>query len=92
MRIFTIKDEKAESFLQPFFAKNSAVALRMIEEAANDTDHNFNKHAEDFRIFEIGGFDEDTGEIDAMLPMSHGLVLDLVHTAPVTTMFEAREA
>lgn len=63
MNVYAIYDDKAEAYLQPWFAVNNAVALRNFQQAANDQSSQFNKHATDYTLFQIGEFDETTGRI-----------------------------
>lgn len=63
MKIFTVFDSKAEAYLQPFFARTNGEAVRSFTEAANDSGHNFCKYSGDFTLFEIGEYDETTGNI-----------------------------
>lgn len=76
VKIFTVYDVKAEAYLQPFFTPTSGTAIRSFAEAANSTDHDFNKYAEDYTLFEIGEWDENAGTImmlPAMKPLGNAL-------------------
>lgn len=64
MKIFTIHDTKADSHLQPFFAENQDVAVRLLRDPCKDAGHNFCKHAGDYHLYLIGEFHEDKGEIE----------------------------
>lgn len=66
MKIYSVYDSKAECYLTPFFAPTAGVALRMFTQAAQDENHEFHKHAEDYTLFEIGEFDQDSA---AILPL-----------------------
>ncbi len=66
MKIYSIYDSKAEAYLQPIFATTNGVAIRMFSKAISDEDHAFNQNAEDFTLFEIGSFFEDTAIIEPM--------------------------
>lgn len=59
--MFSVYDSKAAAYLQPLFASNQAVGIRMFSTAANDEEHEFNRHAGDFTLFEIGTFECDSG-------------------------------
>lgn len=61
MLVFTIYDSKAEAYLQPFFSPTKNTALRMFERAANDGESDIARWAEDYTLFEIGTWDQDTG-------------------------------
>lgn len=68
MKIFSIYDEKADAYNQPFFSPTVATAIRSCEEAIADSQSPFHAHASDYSLFELGEFDQLTGEIDAQLP------------------------
>ncbi|AXL15412.1 nonstructural protein [Microviridae sp.] len=68
MRIFSVRDQKAQAYLQPFFAPNAAVAIRYVQAAVDDEAHEFRRHAEDYVLFEVGGFDETDGTLDPLNP------------------------
>lgn len=68
MKIFVIHDQAAESYLAPFFVKTHAIAVRSIETLVADVNHQFFQHAEHFRLFLIGEFDEETGVITPCVP------------------------
>ncbi len=63
MKIYSVYDSKAEAYLTPFFEHNNATALRAFAEAANKTEHRFNKYAADYTLFAIGEWDETKGNI-----------------------------
>lgn len=63
MRVYGIYDSKVGAFLQPFFAKSKGDAIRSITTLVADPAHNFNKWADDFTLFELGYYSEDTGDI-----------------------------
>lgn len=62
--VFSVFDSKAEIFMQPFFAFTQGVALRSFAGACRDPEHEFSKFPEDFTLFELGAFDDSTGEFD----------------------------
>lgn len=73
MLIFSVRDDKAEAFLKPFFAPTVAFALRMFTELVNEPDHEFCKHSNDYNLFQIGTFDQATGVIQGQEPYHLGL-------------------
>lgn len=85
MRIFTIYDSKAEAYHQPFYSRTEGEAVRSCEQAAN-TEGQFSTYAEDFILFEIGNFDEMTGELTATAGRSIIKFNELKKTAPLPTV------
>ena len=77
VKVFTVYDSKAEAYLPPFYARSTGDAIRRFSDTANDVSHDFNKHAADFTLFEIGEFDELQGVFN-LLPanISRGCALD----------------
>lgn len=63
MMMFTVYDVKAKAYLRPFFERTKATALRSFVELVNEDGHAFRKHAEDYSLWYIGDFSEDTGVI-----------------------------
>lgn len=80
MNIFTIFDSKAKAYMQPFFSKNKATALRELQSAVDNPEHGFHTHAEDYGLFHIGEYDENTGKIDAIPPVHVINVIELKST------------
>lgn len=62
--IYTIRDAKAEAFLPPIFSQNEAVCFRSIEDCLLDPDHQFTRHPQDYAVYHLGSFDDQTGKFD----------------------------
>jgi len=78
--IFTIHDSKAGAYLPPIFCQTAAVAIRSFRQAAIEPTHQFHMFAADFTLFQIGEFDQLTGEI-AMFESKISLGNALEHQA-----------
>lgn len=63
MKIFSIYDAAVETYLNPFFAKTMGSAIRSFSDGVNDETTMFNKHANDYTLYQIGEFDEDSGAV-----------------------------
>lgn len=61
--IFAIYDNKAGTWMDPFYAQNNAVARRTFTDACNDERSLFYKHPKDFELFQIGIWDDQKGTI-----------------------------
>lgn len=66
-QIFAVLDTKVGTFAQPFFAHNSAVAQRMFLDAATDPSSMLGKHPQDFFLYRLGSFDEESGGLEALV-------------------------
>lgn len=62
MKIFGIKDTKV-GFTNVIMAQNEAVARRYLAEMVRDTNNLISKYNEDYEIYKLGEFNENTGEI-----------------------------
>lgn len=63
-KVFSICDEKAHAWLQPFFFETTGLAIRAITDCVNDPNHSFNRHAADYTLFQIAQFDDHTAEFE----------------------------
>lgn len=62
-RAFVVFDTKAKAYLPPFFMGEVGMATRSFTDAVNG-DGPFSKHPEDYTLFEIGNFDDNTGMLE----------------------------
>lgn len=60
--VYAVFDIKVEKFMLPWYAQNNASAIRVFKDNVNG-DSPFNKHPEDYDLYLLGTFDEDTGAI-----------------------------
>jgi len=86
MRAYSIFDSKAQAFLPPFFMLNDAVALRIFEECANDISHQFSKFPEDYVLYRVGDFHDDSGSFVPVDPVVLGRAIALKRPALVSTV------
>jgi hypothetical protein len=63
-KIYAIFDNKAEAFMQPYFATTPGLALRAFSDGANNKETTIGKYPNDFVLYEIGQFDDQTGELE----------------------------
>lgn len=64
LKIYTIHDDKAGFFIQPFFAVTDGQATRMFIGSLGDSF----PHRADFKLFTVGFFNTDTGDIEGAGP------------------------
>jgi len=65
LKLFSVRDHKAEMFQRPFVAESRGVAQRALYDVVNGKDHEFARHPGDFELFELGEFDQEGGELVA---------------------------
>jgi len=64
-RLYSVYDLKAKAFLQPFFSVLDGTAIRAFSTAVNDPSTMLNKHPEDYILFYVGEFDDESGALSA---------------------------
>jgi len=62
-KMYSVFDSKAETHTPPFYDHAEGRAIRTFSDCCNDPGHQFGKHPEDYTLFLIGTFDDDTGTI-----------------------------
>jgi len=82
--IFSVYDEKAEAFLQPFFLDTKGLAIRAIVDCMNDPKHNFSMHSSDYTLFQLGEFDQ----VDATITVNKTSLGNLVEFKSQTNIHE----
>ena len=76
-KIYTVYDSKLEAYMQPFFMQSKGQAVRAFTDSVNDPSTQFNKHPEDFTLFELGEYDDSTGKVSNLpTPNSLGVALE----------------
>lgn len=79
--VFSIYDAKAEAFLPPLFFKTQGIAWRAFRDCVNDAGHAFNAHPEDYSLFRLGVWEDNSAAyIAEPQPVSIVTGLELVDT------------
>jgi len=65
---FSVYDDKAGVFSPPFFMVNKALAIRFFGELVLDVKTAIAKHPSDFKLFYVGTFNEQAGELSGLKP------------------------
>nr|QJB20931.1 MAG: nonstructural protein [Microvirus sp.] len=63
LEIYAIHDIASESYSQPFYAYNDAIATRTVGNAVKQPGTSFHDNPEDFRLYHIGSYDDNLGLI-----------------------------
>lgn len=63
--VYSVLDTKVGTFAQPFFQMTDAAMIRSFSDAVNDERRGemWYKHPEDFSLYQVGVFDDQTGEL-----------------------------
>ena len=67
LKVYSVHDQAAEAFIQPFFMHNDGLAMRAFSDNVNSREeNNISKHPEQFALFQIGEFDDQKGVIESL--------------------------
>lgn len=77
LKIYAIQDARAGSFLTPFFSHNDGTAVRQVAAAVVDKDSLFHKFPEDYTLYCVGEWMDDTGTIMPEIPHTVMSCLDM---------------
>lgn len=61
LNIYAVYDRKAEAYMNPFHAPLDGMAIRMFSQSVNDPQTMLSKYPDDFTLYRIGTFDDQTG-------------------------------
>ena len=91
LRIYAIYDTKAAAFNTPFFAHTDELAIRSSKDVVSDKNTVYGRHPEDFVLYHVGMFSDQTGEINGIVPALHvAAFVELVDQKPLP-LFEEVE-
>ena len=80
-KIYSVYDDAAKAFLQPFFAVTDGLAIRSFTEAVNDPNTSLSKYPSQFTLFQIGEYEDSDARISIpSTPRSMGLAVEFVRT------------
>lgn len=63
MKLYCIFDAAAKAYGAPFPAATPGVAERIFKDMVNNSQYKFGKYPEDYSLWYVGEFDEDSAEI-----------------------------
>lgn len=79
LKIFSVFDSKVGAFIQPMFFRSTPEAIRAFSSACSSTDHEFSKHAEDYTLFELGTWCDESGRFECLsTPTSICIALECI--------------
>ena len=61
-KVFSIRDTKAGTYNAPFLQYSAGEAQRTFAKLKSDTNTDVNKFPEDFDLYQLGEFDNETGK------------------------------
>lgn len=69
LKIFSVFDSKLQVFNTPFFSRSTADASRSFSDLVRDSRTTVGQHPEDFFLYEIGEYSDETGSLVASAPV-----------------------
>lgn len=71
LQVFSIRDQKAAAFGMPFFQKTKGEAIRNFQELSKDEKSLVAKYPEDFDLYHVGVYDDQTGLVKSLDTPQH---------------------
>lgn len=65
---FAVHDSAMGAYHPPFFVNASGLAVRGFGDQVLKQDSEFNRHPSDFSLWEIGSYDDETGQMVPAVP------------------------
>lgn len=84
MKIYTIRDQKGETFNTPFFQKTHGEAERSFKTLVNDGKSLVSQYPDDFDLYHLGDFAEESGIIKPLDTPQH--IAKAVNMKPSSTV------
>jgi len=82
--MFAVYDSKAGAYLQPFFMRSVPEAIRAFTDTVSNPDTAFHRHGEDFTLFQVGEYDDQTGEVSPIRHNALGKAIEFQAVSPST--------
>lgn len=76
LKIYTIRDAKAECYLAPFTFRTDGEAIRAFGDSVADGKTQLSQHPEDYYLLRVGEFDVEKGVLTSCPPVSLASALD----------------
>lgn len=79
LQIVAIKDLAVNGYARPVFVQSTAIAVRSFRDEVNrtDADNNMNRHPQDFELWSIATFDDESGTFNNLMPERLARAIDL---------------
>lgn len=71
LKIYSIRDSKAEIFNTPFYQKTHGEAERNFRSLVNDDKSQVHKYPEDYALWYLGEYDDNTGAFQTLDQPQH---------------------
>lgn len=71
LKMYSIRDAKAEAFNPPFYKKTHGEAERDFTELTKSPDSMVHKYPEDYDLYYCGTYDDQTGLVESLTTPQH---------------------
>lgn len=68
LKVYALTDLKAGNYSTPFFCASNGLAIRMFSDLVRDPKTTLSRHPDDFQLFCLGEFDDNSGELTSKKP------------------------
>ena len=65
--IVAVRDRQLNAYMRPFTAQTRGQAIRSFRDEVNRQGSELNTHPEDYELYQLGTFDEETGVISDII-------------------------
>lgn len=76
IKIYSIRDDKTEAYLTPFYSHNDTTAKRTVA-ISMDGEATHAKYPQDYGLYSLGSFNDQTGQLEATPPTFICNLIDL---------------
>lgn len=74
LKMYSVRDGAVDTFMRPWFARSDGEARRGMMDEMSNPQSQLARHPEDFSLFYVGEFDDETGLVSSPLqPVNLGL-------------------
>lgn len=82
--MYTVYDSKSKAYLKPFIMRTKGEAIRSFEMILRDREHPFTLNPEDYTLFELGKYDDNTAHIACYdTPDPVGKAIEFLQESPL---------
>lgn len=78
LHVLAVRDRAADVFGQPIFTPAVGLGVRSFTDEINNPQSAFSKHPEDYDLYVLGTYDDNTGALAAITPRMVSIGKDLV--------------
>lgn len=71
LKMYSVRDTKAEIYHAPWYKNTHGEAEREFQTIADDPKSTIYKHPEDYDLYFVGEYDDQTGKIEACVTPQH---------------------